>query len=32
MTRLQILRLRVTHGLTEAQAHALAVLIWGAKQ
>lgn len=30
MTRLQVLYLRRSHGLTEAQAHALAVLIWGA--
>lgn len=30
MNRLQILYLRRLHGLTEAQAHALAVLIWGA--
>jgi len=30
MTRLLILFLRRLHGLTEAQAHALAVLIWGA--
>jgi hypothetical protein len=32
MTRLQILYLRRLHGLTEAQAHALAALIWGAGQ
>jgi hypothetical protein len=30
MNRLQILYLRRLHGLTEAQAHALAALIWGA--
>ena len=30
MTRLQMLYLRRLHGMTEAQAHALAVLIWGA--
>lgn len=30
MNRLQILYLRHLHGLTEAQAHALAALIWGA--
>jgi hypothetical protein len=30
MSRLQILYLRRLHGLTEAQANALAVLIWGA--
>lgn len=30
MTRLQILYLRRLHGLTEAQANALAALIWGA--
>lgn len=30
MTRLQIMYLRRLHGLTEAQAHAIAVLIWGA--
>ena len=30
MTRLQILYLRRLHGLTEAQAQALAALIWGA--
>jgi hypothetical protein len=29
MTRLQILYLRRLHGLTEAQAQALAALIWG---
>jgi len=30
MNRLQITFLMRAHGLTEAQAHALAVLIWGA--
>lgn len=30
MTRLQILYLRRLHGLTEAQAQAIAALIWGA--
>lgn len=30
MTRLQISYLRRLHDLTEAQAHAIAVLIWGA--
>ncbi len=30
MNRLQILYLRRFHGLTEAQASALAALIWGA--
>jgi hypothetical protein len=30
MNRLQILYLRRFHGLTEAQAHAVAVLVWGA--
>lgn len=30
MTRLQILYLRRFHGLTEAQAQALAALVWGA--
>jgi hypothetical protein len=30
MTRLQILYLRRLHGLSEAQAHALAAIIWGA--
>jgi hypothetical protein len=30
MTRLQILYLQRIHGLTEAQAQALAALIWGA--
>lgn len=30
MTRLQIAFLMRVHGLTEAQANALAVLIWGA--
>jgi hypothetical protein len=29
MTRLQLLHLRRLHGLTEAQAQALAALIWG---
>ena len=29
MMRLQILYLRRLHGLTEAQASALAVLVWG---
>lgn len=29
MTLLQIRYLRRLHGLTEAQAHALAVLVWG---
>lgn len=32
MTRLQILYLRRLHGLTEAQANALAALVWGALQ
>jgi len=32
MTRLQTLYLRRLHGLSEAQAHALAVLIWGVSQ
>lgn len=32
MNKMQILYLRRLHGLTEAQAHALAVLIWGAGQ
>lgn len=32
MTRLQILYLRRLHGLTEAQAQAIAALIWGASQ
>jgi hypothetical protein len=32
MTRLQILYLRRLHGLNEAQANALAALIWGAGQ
>ncbi len=32
MSRLQILYLRRLHGLTEAQANALAALIWGAGQ
>lgn len=32
MTRLQILYLKRLHGLTEAQANALAALIWGAGQ
>jgi hypothetical protein len=31
-TKLQCLRLRCAHGLTEAQANALALLIWGAGQ
>ena len=30
MNRLQILYLRRLHGLTEAQAQAIAALIWGA--
>lgn len=30
MTRLQVLYLRRLHGLSEAQAHALAAIIWGA--
>lgn len=30
MTRLQLLYLRRLHGLTEAQAQAIAALIWGA--
>jgi hypothetical protein len=30
LNRLQIRYLRRLHGVTEAQAHALAVLIWGA--
>ncbi len=30
MTRLQVLYLRRQHGLSEAQAHALAAIIWGA--
>ena len=30
MTRLQVVYLRRLHGLTEAQAHALATLVWGA--
>ncbi len=29
MTRLQILFLMRTHGLTEAQANAIAALVWG---
>lgn len=29
MNRLQMLYLRRLHGLTEAQANALAVLVWG---
>jgi len=29
MTRLQILYLRRLHGLTEAQANAIAALVWG---
>lgn len=32
MTRLQILYLRRLHGLTEAQAEAIAALIWGGTQ
>lgn len=32
MTKLQIAFLMRVHGLTEAQAHALAVLIWGYAQ
>ena len=32
MTRLQILYLRRLHGLTEAQAQAIAALVWGAGQ
>ena len=32
MTRLQVAFLMRAHGLTEAQAHALAALIWGATQ
>lgn len=32
MTRLRIIYLRRLHGLAEAQAHALAALIWGAGQ
>jgi hypothetical protein len=32
MTRLQLLYLRRLHGLTEAQAQAIAALIWGAGQ
>lgn len=32
MTRLQILYLRRLHGLTEAQAQAIAALIWGGTQ
>lgn len=32
MNRLQISFLMRVHGLTEAQAHALAVLVWGAAQ
>jgi hypothetical protein len=32
MNRLQILYLRRLHGLTEAQAQAIAALIWGACQ
>ena len=32
MNALQILYLRRLHGLTEAQAHAVAALIWGALQ
>lgn len=29
MTRLQLLYLRRLHGLTEAQANAIAALVWG---
>lgn len=29
MTRLQVLYLRRLHGLTEAQANAIAALVWG---
>jgi hypothetical protein len=29
MKRLQILYLRRVHGMTEAQAHAIAALVWG---
>jgi hypothetical protein len=29
MNKLQILYLRRLHGLTEAQAHAVAALVWG---
>ena len=29
MRRLQVLYLRRLHGLTEAQAHAVAALVWG---
>ena len=32
MARLQVAFLMRAHGLTESQAHALAVLIWGAVQ
>jgi hypothetical protein len=32
MTQLRILYLRRQYGLTEAQAHAFAALIWGAGQ
>lgn len=32
MTRLQILYLRHVHGLTEAQAQAMAALVWGSGQ
>ena len=32
MNRLQIRLLMLRHGLTEAQAHAVAALIWGASQ
>jgi hypothetical protein len=32
MNRLQIIYLRRLHGLTEAQAQAIAALIWGAGQ
>ena len=32
MSRLQIMYLRRLHGLTEAQAHMMAILIWGGLQ
>lgn len=32
MTRLQILRLIRLHGLTEAQAQTLALMVWGTSQ
>jgi hypothetical protein len=32
MTRLQMLYLRRLHGLTEAQAQAVAALVWGVAQ